>query len=467
MQRSDHGSSHHSPTTSLKGAISEGSLVRLKNGPPCGPNAIVFYNCPTTGPCVGRTVSILERTSVDPKSTIMVKTFATLPVGGPGSSKRTSSMTTRSAARAGLGTSSFSSSEQFSDIKLWKVSDVVFLDDSPAILGRAVAIDQQQAVIDISYDPGTQTSSKSSLKVFKLSELEACLEQPDGESPTLSGVKSKGPKAKKGSNTPLVTPAPLSKAASRHVAGVVQHIPVNILDSSKISHHTNAGSSSSSEDDTSSLCICGHRPLALLSGDEGPTLLVERVSDSKAFLVCSSQAGEGPFTSTSFVAVGRGKKDSRPHRCTVEEEGVSSLEAGLVEDQELAAACRGLQGAPPRVPLEVKSHDGSTAEHFNGENDCVPCCHGNRLTGTSLVPLYHSRLLLKDTNGIIQPLADGLRLKPTPTKGPSKAGQLSCPYTSVTSRLHAVTKDTNVLLFVLGKSAGYLTIVAGDSAVSS
>ena len=422
--------------------------MRLKNGPPCGPNAIVFYNCPTTGPCVGRTVSILERTSIDPKSTIMVKTFATPTMGEGGrASKRKSYMTTRSAARSGVGVSSSSPSpslEQFSDIKLWKVSDVVFLDDSPAILGRAVAIDQQQAVIDISYDPATHTSSKSSLKVFKLSELEACLEQSERESPCLGGARSKGARSKKASasNTPLLpTPTPLGKAASRHVAGIVQHAPVNILDSSKATPHTVGGSSCSSEDDSSpSLCICGHRPLSLVSGDEGPTLLVERVSDGKAFLVCSSHASEGPYTSTSFVAVGRGKKDSRPHRCTVEEEGVASLEAGLVEDEELASVCRRLRATPTATP-----------ERLNEGRGGLPCIRGD--TGATLLPIYHSRLLLKDSNGIIHPLCDGLRLKPTPTSGSSsKACRLSCPYSSVTSRLHAVTRDTNVLLFVLGES---------------
>ena len=59
---------------------------------------------------------------------------------------------------------------------------------------------------------------------------------------------------------------------------------------------------------------------------------------------------------------------------------------------------------------------------------------------------------LNDFNGIILPLCDGLRLKLTPTSGSSsKACRLSCPYCSVTSRLHAVTRDTNVLLFVLGE----------------
>ena len=397
---------------------------------------------------------------MDPKSTIMVKTFAPPQMGGAGTSKQTSSMTTRSAARAGstTTTTTSTSSEQFNDIKLWKVSDVVFLDDSPAILGRAVAIDQQQAVIDISYDPSTHTSSKSSLKVFKLSELEACLEQPgDGADypPAPPGsAKAKGSKSKKvaGGHTPAVpAPAPAtqpSRSATRHVAGIVQHAPINILDSScSKSSHANGGSSCSSEDDATSLRIYGHRPLDLLSGDEGPTLLVERVSDGKAFLVCSSQASDGPFGSTSFVAVGRGKKDGRPYRCTVEEEGVSSLEAGLVDDRELLSTCRKLWGISQETCEGPESNRHGDAEH-RLKGGATPWCHGNLSCGSSLIPLYHSRLLLRDTNGIIQPLTDGLRLRPTPTKG---ACQLSCPYSSVTSRQHSITSDTNVLLFVLSK----------------
>ena len=56
--------------------ISEGSLVRLKNGPPCGPNAIVFTLSATGGPRVGRSVSVMEQSSIDPKTSVLVKVFS-------------------------------------------------------------------------------------------------------------------------------------------------------------------------------------------------------------------------------------------------------------------------------------------------------------------------------------------------------------------------------------------------------
>jgi hypothetical protein len=59
----------------------------------------------------------------------------------------------------------------YDGLEVWSLSDVVFLDDSPAVLGRVVTVDQLQAIVDISCassESGTMGSTsvaQSTLKV--------------------------------------------------------------------------------------------------------------------------------------------------------------------------------------------------------------------------------------------------------------------------------------------------------------
>ena len=318
--------SGHSFSSSSRGAITDGSLVRMKNGPPCGQNAVVYTKSPTHGPRVGITVNIVEHSRLDPKTTVLVKVFKS---GSARSSDRGGAVPTG----LELPMAMRDDMDRYDGLEVWKLSDVIFLGDSPSVLGRVVTIDQQQVIVDVSYSENASSSGQaassssgvsSSLKVFRLSELEPCVDSKATDLPGRSKVKSK-----RTGSLPSSQQQSLSgtKPVSHHVAGVVQHRPILMLDpTAAVPSHS--GDSFSPEETTPTSKILGYKPLAVHATDEGPTLLLQRITDGRAFLVCSAHAGSGAFVSTSFVAVGT--KDSKPMRCTIEEEGVDAFESGLV-----------------------------------------------------------------------------------------------------------------------------------------
>ena len=300
--------------------------MRMKNGPPCGPNAMVYTRSPTHGPRVGKTVNIMEHGRLDPKTTVLVKVFKSDVIGLSRKGSRDSGR--------GSGVHGIDDSDRYDGLEVWKLSDVVFLGDSPSVLGRVVTIDQQQVIVDVSYSENvssnsqaTSSSSKSTLKVFRLSELEPCVDSSKASDlPGRSKVKSK----KTGSLPSSQQSLSGTKSVSQHVAGIVQHRPTVMLDPTAAAPAT-SGDSFSPEDSTPMSKIVGYKPLAVHATDEGPTLLLQRIADGRAFLVCSSHASSGAFVSTSFVAVGT--KDSKPTRCTVEEESVDAFQSGLAVDR--------------------------------------------------------------------------------------------------------------------------------------
>ena len=342
----------HRPTPSSsrsrsRGAIVDGSLVRLKNGPPCGPNSIVYSRSPC-GPRVGKTMNIIEHGSLDPKTSVLVKVFKDDYRVNSDSTKKVNWMDYDSNSRL---LSDLDSSLNYNSLEVWKLSDVVFLDDSPAILGRVVTVDYPQAIVDISHstsESGTLASSsnaKSTLKVFKVSELELCPVDYRENSPQ-SQPRSQQPKKKvdlSASSSSEAKPSLNRGGVSHHVAGTVQHHPVCILAPELNNTHNPTGSMSGNV--PSSLLqqqgavntnpgsvIYGYTPLAVHTTDEGPTMLVERISDSATFIVYSghSSAGSGALVSTSFVALN--SKDSKPNLFTIEEESVLALEGGFRAD---------------------------------------------------------------------------------------------------------------------------------------
>ena len=76
--------------------------------------------------------------------------------------------------------------------------------------------------------------------------------------------------------------------------------------------------------------IRGYKVLAIHAADDGPRMMVERYSDGKAFLIGSAHANTGWLIGTSFVA--RSANDSRPNRCTLEEESVCAVDRGIAPD---------------------------------------------------------------------------------------------------------------------------------------
>ncbi len=349
------GRNSRPPGMSPRGAITDGSLVKLKDGPPCGPDTVVYSHSPTGTPLIGKT--IVEQSGLQSRSSVFIKVYKDPPLEGQSSKS--------SGASAIL--KDIESLSNFESLDVWKLSDVVFLDDSPAVLGQVVTVDQHQAIVDVS---GDATSSKTSLKVFKTSELELCLNPIPSSSMT----------------------HPLSdQNSSQHIAGVVQHTP--LLMSSPVAPVEEASKS----------IIHGYRPLAVHTTNSGPSLLLENASNGNAFFVCSGQASHGPFGTSSYVALGLG---SKPVRSTVSEESLSASEGGLT------------------------SRKGHTSSFVS--------CHNSQL------------LFLKDTNGQLLPLMDGLKLQPDHTSD-HKTG-LSAAYSCVHSRSYLLDRDQTAVLVMLGES---------------
>ena len=480
--------------------------MRLKNGAPCCPNAIVFTTSSTHGIRIGRTVSVMEKSSVDPKTSVLVKVFR----------ERTgSSLSARENFEPARQNIPGSSGDIYSGLEVWKLSDVVFLDDSPSILGRVVAIDGTQVVVDCGYSDstsdlaeGTSSSIKSSLKVFRLSDLETCIEGPDF-------LKQGSDICPPGGSS---TSAALLTTVSHHVAGAVQHRPVCLVDpspSSPLSSSSpfpfsggrNFGSSVLDpipESETGGQLLQGFRTLAVHATDSGPTLLLERVSDHAAFLVSSTHLTTSGVSGTSFVAVGN--HDSKKKQSTVAEEAVCALESGLIPDKSLALSLGSLsnqfqtssegEGGVPgsttaaRSGRETERNRGGSRKgkgssiagkgssrgkrpsrhvHFHhdkvamdtdgvstatGSNTAVP----SSVAGCEFVALsadHPDLFFLRDCGGTIWPLLDGLGLRPSPpggrngtTGGPKRPVQ---GYWCVRLRQYAVQSEESVAVFVLGE----------------
>lgn len=293
-------------------------------------------------------MNIIEHGSLDPKTSVLVKVFKDDHRANSDDGKRAASwMDFDSKLLPELDTNS-----NYNSLEVWKLSDVVFLDDSPAILGRVVTVDHPQAIVDISHstsESGTLASSsnaKSTLKVFKVSELELCpIDYADVSGPQSQQQQSKQQQQQQRQpwKTNLASTSSSSETkssqnrggVSHHVAGTVQHHPVCIL-APELSASSNRNSSSTlfqQQGTTAASVIHGYTPLAVHTTDEGPTMLLERISDSATFLVSSghsSAAGGGALISTSFVAVNC--KDSKPNLFTIEEESIPALEGGFRVD---------------------------------------------------------------------------------------------------------------------------------------
>ena len=401
----------------------------MKNGPPCGANAVVYKKSHSHGACVGRTVNIMEHSGLDPKTSVLVKVLKE-------KSNQRYIDVPHQVPESGL--------------EVWKLSDVVFLDDSPSILGRVVTVDQHQAIVDVSHSQDSQTAeaSKSCLKVFKVSELELCVDVKTGE-------KSKA-KTKRCS----VPQPPLSRGITHHVAGIVQHKPVCLLNPSQ-AEQTN--STFGTYDDTPASTIFGYKPLAIQATDEGINLLVERMTDGKAFLVCSAHASTGAFISTSFIAIGG--KDGKPSRCTIKEESVNATESGLAANNfDLLPKSRASGGerednqeGDPKPQIGIKRKHTPPSPRSSTPTEAFTSDFPLSATHPTFISCYNSRvLLLQDVNGLVWPLMDGLSLKPGHPKHLRSSLQPLQAYRSIVSRQHSSSKDTNVMVLILGKYICYL-----------
>ena len=452
--------------------------MRLKNGPPCGPNAIVFTISPTHGPQVGKSVSVMERSSIDPKTSILVKVFRDC--------NQEPSLSARSnfdAARHVLS----ESGDIYSGLEVWKLSDVIFLNDAPSILGRVVAIDKQQAIVDCAHNeaPMREGSSVpiSSLRVFRLTELEPCIEGPDFQPAMTSSSMTSSTMTSSSKSGGILSL--MQRMVTRHTAGTVQHRPVCIVDPAPFT------SPSTRRMNTDSLPLSPHRltgfrPLAVHATDLGPNLLVERIADRTTFLVCSAHLTTPTLNVTSFVAIGN--HDSKPKHCTIPEEAVNSVEAGFVFNPSLTRFTKKQEALDTNdvAMATSKSGDGAktTGKEISGKKRTLSrkgktvisqvkdsSIRQVATSGSHSIPIgtecefvqlstsHPNLFFVRDISGTIWPLLDGLCLKCTTsglgggpsglvTKGPPVPQQ---SYRSITSRQYYVQGHGDVTILVLSK----------------
>lgn len=400
-----------------RGQILDGSVVRLKNGPPCGPKSVVFTTSATHGPKVGRTVSTMERSSIDAKTSVMVKVVRDSANDGP---PNFDPATLNFHGVTGV---------IYCGLEVWKLNDIVFLDDSPSILGRVVAVDGPQVVVDCSYSVNTSSDladaassragpSKSSLKVFRLGDLETCIEGPDFLSRGSENSSSGGPSS---SSTAAAPPAQSFHSTTRHVAGVVQHAPVCLVDpiaSLSTATTRNSGSmetASSGGDHVLSIGpgpLRGFRTLATMATDSGPNLLVERVSDGTSFLVCSSHLSVTGVGGTSFVAVGN-HDIKKVKRSTISEEAVDSVECGLTSNTKLL---REIKYLSKTSSIPIPSKQSKTGSKYG-----IP--PGNNPAATAAIsPGEKTTPLTKSAENISEPTT---KSSSTPSSSSSKRARLS------------------------------------------
>jgi E3 ubiquitin-protein ligase EDD1 len=384
-----------SDKSSSLAAISEGSKVRLKNGAPCGPNALVLQCSKTHGPRVGQTVNIIERSSIDPTINVLVKVMRQ-PCGGP----------------HGI---------TFDSLEIWKQSDIVFLDNSPSVLGKVVAIDNNQAIVDItSATDSLLAESQKSLKVFRLSELAAL-----------------GPDFDGGDNDSSI---PMNgRSLSRHVAGIVQHHPVCLVDPTPISDLSVTDDSASTRS-----MLKGFTPLAVHPTNSGPYLLVKRIADQRTFIVCTSGTSSALLQSSSFVAVG--EKDQKPYKCTMEEESCDAKECAFES-----------WFADEKSTNEITGKSGRKRKHKMSYNNVESFPLKNNWTTASFIDMFNSEILsLRDINGVLVPIPPGLKLKPTQPRYldylsswfPNSDSILSLSFQSISFRQYIIENNKKIILII-------------------
>ena len=488
----------------------------------------------------------MERSSIDPKTSILVKVYHDF---GPNHPKE--------GIYKDDDNGRLSSFELFDDLEVWKLSDVVFLDNSPSVLGRVVTVDDQQVIVDVTYpqdhhhhhhhhddgDSGgfqgdttttmTTSSPKSSLKVFKLSELETCPEGLDTISKMMSSsnttmTAATGTSTQSGTATCTSAAAATnfdfshcSSSTSYHHAGTVQHCPVCFLDpspakpapiknSSEHHHHHHhqqqqqpsssfAATTSSSLSDGAaqqvSARLYGFRPLAIQATTFGPNLLLERVLDGRAFLVCSAHLNASSLYATSFVALGhRGTKTSR---CTIKEESVFATESGLLSSSSLkhvvidwssnTRKC-GPSTSPKKdggakqklssrkqkfavrdasddddVVVRVKPGSLSLRSGFHSEKTGLgsqllasPGLQSGSPPSAKFVVLDASQpdlFCIQDINGCIWPLLDGLNLRSSvyADNEENRQGLPLLSYRCIHSRQYTTENNENLAVFTLGR----------------
>ena len=338
---------------------------------------------------------------------------------------------------------------------------VTLLEDSTPVLGKLVAIDSGQAVIDISSKdeaglvPSSSSGTPSSLKIYRVSQLQvvspAASPPPSslsqGASPRRSMVGSQGAR-----------PSIRLAACRQQAAGVVQKQPVCIINANQDANSESLFDVSAPGANTSESLIAGFKPLTATFIDEKPLILVERLCDKKVFLLLSSKSSGTILQPSSFVAVGTGK--SQPLKCTVEEESVFGKDAGFVghslEDikafysSELELVAKDVKGKQSQKKVgQKRGHcDESADEELMPlllESVRTPELHSNS-TGSVLV--------LRDLTGGVYALKNGLALSHSVSSSnrcDEGYGFADSAFSALAIEERTLDSATSCIVFVLGK----------------
>lgn len=341
---------------------------------------------------------------------------------------------------------------------------VTLLEDSTPVLGKLVAIDSGQAVIDISSKdeagvvPSSSSGSISSLKIYRVSQLQvvtpAASPPPSlsqGASPRRSTLGSQGAK-----------PSVRLSACRQQAAGVVQKQPVCIINAN---HDTSAESLfdiSAPGTSTSESLIAGFKPLTAILIDEKPLILVQRLCDKKVFLLLSSKSSGTILQPSSFIAVGTGK--SQPLKCTVEEESILSADAGFVghsiEDIK-AFYSSGLDPSSKETGMKGKQSQKKVGQKRgvfeSAKEEPVPVLLEPARTPELYSNSTGSILLLQDLAGGVYALKNGLALShcvSSSNRSDEGYGFADTAFSALAIEERTLDNTTSCIVFVLGKGEG-------------
>lgn len=277
-----------------------------------------------------------------------------------------------------------SSNVPSNDSEIWEVKDVVFLESENKLLGTVAAIDGPHVIVKVA---NVVSPSESSLRVFKVSELESVpSENAEGSAMTQQ----------------LPT--------SSLYRGCIQHAPKFLASTS-----TKSGNKE---------VLAGLKPVAMTTTSVGISLIAQRSSDGKAFFLgpAMEQAIDSSriYTCSSDVNVSTSNDDGS---CTVDSEAISSQEAALAPTSLVPSVTH---EKPVTGQKRRRCNDGdddddndvsdntqmTTSLELSTSDGLLPC---NFRSSSHRFPLLHSTsdcdiVLLTDVNSCLYPRPYGTKL---------------------------------------------------------
>ena len=401
-----------SKATNQSSNIGVNEKVQLRQHFPGFPGALVYKYCEVRGPIVGRllghespegTSTVVTKIKVEPlfKKSVsndkadsgVVQTDTDIPAANSSRAKAVEEeliSSQKDFARSSSPHTSVRRKAQFSHVssnafEIWEVKDVIFLESENKLLGTVAAIDGPHVIVKVA---NVMSPSESSLRVFKVSELEPV--------PSESAEGSA-----------LTQPLPKSSL----YRGCIQHAPKCVVSSSPRSGGKDV--------------LSGFKPVAMTATSTGISLVVQRLSDKKTFFMGPAMEqvvdSSKVYTCSGDINVPSSIDDGS---CTVEAEAIQSQEGALapvslVPSDTSSKPTIGLKRR--RSSDENDDDDESDASHSLQMKPNIESSTFNRLLPCNFhstnqkFPLLHSSsdydiVLLTDVNGCLYPRPFGTKL---------------------------------------------------------